>query len=188
MQLLSIKLVCLFIIFGGLQPTQLSALYEKFSEMLVLSSNSDYHPNQIFLFSKVFGTNTTMNFHDNKEVFWIHFSSQEYWSGFSSLVLWNLASNGVLWHLQYLNLFPPLFFFISGHDSHNWHNLRGIRTNFVTCYEYRYYTSAKYKRQINSILKFLVSLRANHPKCRQLMFKRCKWYWSNLTCTKRVLC
>lgn len=48
MQLLSIKLVCLFIIFGGLQPTQLSALYEKFSEMLVLSSNSDYHPNQIF--------------------------------------------------------------------------------------------------------------------------------------------
>lgn len=69
MQLLSIKLVCLFIIFGGLQPTQLSALYEQFSEMLVLSSNSDYHPNQIFLFSKVFGTSTTMNFHDNKEVF-----------------------------------------------------------------------------------------------------------------------
>lgn len=54
MQLLSIKLVCLFIIFGGLQPTQLSTLYEKFSEMLVLSSNSDYHPNQIFLVSKDF--------------------------------------------------------------------------------------------------------------------------------------
>lgn len=77
MQLLSIKLVCLFIIFGGLQPTQLSALYEKFSEMLVLSSNSDYHPNNFFLFSYVFGTNTTMNFHDNKDMFWIHFSSQE---------------------------------------------------------------------------------------------------------------
>lgn len=46
MQILSIKLVCLFIIFGGLQPTQLSALYGKFFEMLVLSSNSDYHPNK----------------------------------------------------------------------------------------------------------------------------------------------
>lgn len=77
MQLLSIKLVCLFIIFGGLQPTQLSALYGKFFEMLVLSSNSDYHPNKKKLFSNVFGTNTTMNFHDNKDMFWIHFSSQE---------------------------------------------------------------------------------------------------------------
>lgn len=51
-----------------------------------------------------------MNFYDNKDVFWIHFSSQEDWSGFSSLVLLNLASNGVLWHLQYLNLFPPFVF------------------------------------------------------------------------------
>lgn len=187
MQLLSIKLVCLFIIFGGLQPTQLSALYEKFSEMLVLSSNSDYHPNQIFLFSKVFGTNTTMNFHDNKEVFGFIFPPKNIEVG-SHLSFCGTWPRMVCYDICSIWICSHRLFFISGHDSHNWHNLHGIRTNFVTCFEYRYYTSAKYKRQINSILKFLVSLRANHPKCRQLMFKRCKWYWSNLKCTKRVLC
>lgn len=80
MQLLSIKLVRLFFKLFLTDYSRLSsALYEKFSEMLVLSSNSDNHPDQKFsiLYFNVFGISTTINLHYNREVFWIHFSSQE---------------------------------------------------------------------------------------------------------------
>lgn len=187
MQLLSIKLVCLFIIFGGLQPTQLSALYGKFFEMLVLSSNSDYHPNKKKYFLMFLEQTQQWIFMIIKICFGSIFPPKKIEVGSHPSFCWTWPRMACC-DICSIWICSHRLFFISGHDSHNWHNLRGIRTNFVTCYEYRYYTSAKYKRQINSILKFLVSLRANHPKCRQLMFKRCKWCWSNFTCTKRVLC